>query len=60
MILIPARFYSILAQVDLIAERPAIGALESELGNSEQATAELIREMERSIAEANRFIDSMK
>jgi septal ring factor EnvC (AmiA/AmiB activator) len=38
----------------------AIGALESELGNIEQATAELIREMERSIAEANRFIDSMK
>lgn len=27
MILIPARFYSILAQVDLIAERPAICAL---------------------------------
>lgn len=37
-----------------------VGALESELGNIEQATAELIREMERSIAEANRFIDSMK
>jgi len=28
MILIPVRFYSILAQVDLIAKRPAIGALE--------------------------------
>jgi hypothetical protein len=38
----------------------AIGALENELGSIEQATAELIREMERSIAQANRFIDSMK
>lgn len=38
----------------------AIGALESELAAIEQATVELIREMEDSIAEAGRFIDSMK
>lgn len=38
----------------------AIGALENELAAIEQATVELIREMEDSIAEAGKFIDSMK
>lgn len=37
----------------------AIGALETELGTIEQATADLIAEMERSIAEASRFIEAM-
>lgn len=37
----------------------AIGALENELAGIEQATATLVREMERAIAEANRFIASM-
>ncbi len=37
----------------------AIGALETELDNIEDATQSLIDEMERSIAEAGRFIDSM-
>ena len=37
----------------------AIGSLETELDSIEAATAELIREMERSIAEASRFIKSM-
>lgn len=36
----------------------AIGSLEAELSNIEDATAELIVEMERSIAEASQFIDS--
>jgi hypothetical protein len=36
----------------------AIGALEDELAGLEQATATLIEEMERAIAEANRFIES--
>jgi len=38
----------------------AIGSLQNELTNIELATTELIREMEQSIDEANRFIDSMK
>ncbi len=38
----------------------AIGALKGELTNIEKATAELIVEMQRSIDEASRFIDSMK
>lgn len=38
----------------------AIGALKGELANIEKATAELIKEMERSIDEAGRFIDSMQ
>lgn len=38
----------------------AIGALENELAGIEQATATLIAEMERAIAEANRFIDDMQ
>lgn len=38
----------------------AIGALQNELTNIELATTELIREMEQSIKEANRFIDNMK
>jgi septal ring factor EnvC (AmiA/AmiB activator) len=38
----------------------AIGSLQNELTNIEQATNELIREMEQSINEANRFIDNMK
>lgn len=38
----------------------AIGSLETELGTIEAATADLIREMERSIAEAGRFIESMR
>lgn len=38
----------------------AIGSLESELATIEQATADLIREMESSIAEAGLFIESMK
>ncbi|MBN1237655.1 MAG: DUF2959 domain-containing protein [Gammaproteobacteria bacterium] len=37
----------------------AIGALENELGSIERATADLIAEMERAIAEASAFIDSM-
>ena len=37
----------------------AIGSLESELGTIEAATRSAIEEMERSIAEANRFIVSM-
>lgn len=37
----------------------AIGALESELAGLEQATATLIEEMERAIAEANAFIADM-
>jgi hypothetical protein len=37
----------------------AIGALESELQAIEQATSALIEEMERAIAEASAFIDSM-
>lgn len=37
----------------------AIGSLETELGTIEAATEELIRDMERSIAEAGRFIESM-
>lgn len=37
----------------------AIGALEDELVSLEQATATLVEEMERAIAEASRFIDSM-
>lgn len=37
----------------------AIGALEDELVSLEQATATLVEEMERAIAEAGRFIDSM-
>lgn len=37
----------------------AIGALEDELLSLEQATATLVKEMERAIAEASRFIDSM-
>ena len=37
----------------------AIGSLETELANIERATANLIREMERSIEEASRFIDAL-
>lgn len=37
----------------------AIGALENELASLEQATATLVAEMERAIAEANAFIDNM-
>lgn len=37
----------------------AIGALENELDNIERATTALIEEMERSIAEASRFIEEM-
>lgn len=37
----------------------AIGALENELDSIERATADLIGEMERAIAEASAFIDSM-
>ena len=37
----------------------AIGSLESELADIERATAKLIEEMERSIAEASRFIDAL-
>jgi hypothetical protein len=37
----------------------AIGSLESELADIERATANLIEEMERSIAEASRFIDAL-
>jgi len=37
----------------------AIGALETELDTIERATSELIAEMERSIAEASRFIEAM-
>lgn len=38
----------------------AIGALKGELASIEKATSELVTEMERSIDEADRFIDSMK
>jgi hypothetical protein len=37
----------------------AIGSLEAELGDIERATAKLIEEMERSIAEASRFIEGL-
>jgi hypothetical protein len=37
----------------------AIGSLETELRDIERATANLIAEMERSIAEASRFIDAL-
>lgn len=37
----------------------AIGALENELAGLEQATATLVAEMERAIAEANAFIENM-
>lgn len=37
----------------------AIGALENELLSLEQATATLVEEMERAIAEASRFIEGM-
>ena len=37
----------------------AIGSLESELADIERATANLIEEMERSIAEASRFIGAL-
>lgn len=37
----------------------AIGALEDELASLEDATATLVEEMERAIAEASRFIESM-
>jgi hypothetical protein len=37
----------------------AIGSLETELADLERATASLIREMERSIEEASRFIDAL-
>ena len=37
----------------------AIGALENELAGLEQATAALVAEMERAIAEANAFIENM-
>lgn len=37
----------------------AIGSLEDELVNIEQATATVIEEMERAIAEADRFIEAM-
>jgi hypothetical protein len=37
----------------------AIGSLRNELGSIEKQTAALVRDMERAIAEANAFIDSM-
>ena len=37
----------------------AIGSLETELADLERATASLIREIERSIEEASRFIDAL-
>ena len=37
----------------------AIGSLEAELADIERATANLIEEMERSIAEASRFIEAL-
>ena len=37
----------------------AIGSLESELADMERATANLIREIERSIEEASRFIEAL-
>jgi hypothetical protein len=37
----------------------AIGSLETELAGIERATANLIQEMERSIAEASRFIEAL-
>lgn len=38
----------------------AIGALKGELASIESATSELVKEMQRSIDEADRFIESMK
>ena len=38
----------------------AISSLKGELASIEKATSELVKEMERSIDEANQFIDSMK
>jgi hypothetical protein len=38
----------------------AIGSLREELASIEKQTSSLVREMERSIAEANAFIDAMK
>jgi hypothetical protein len=37
----------------------AIGSLEAELGDIERATASVVAEMERSIAEATRFIETL-
>jgi hypothetical protein len=37
----------------------AIGSLRNELRDIEKQTAALVRDMERAIAEANAFIDSM-
>jgi hypothetical protein len=37
----------------------AIGSLEAELDDMERATASLVQEMERSIAEASRFIEAL-
>ena len=37
----------------------AIGSLETELADIERATANSIAEMERAIAEANRFIEAL-
>jgi hypothetical protein len=37
----------------------AIGSLEAELGDIERATASVVTEMERSIAEATRFIETL-
>ena len=41
------------------ADCPAIGSLETELADIERATARVIEEMERSIAEASRFIEGL-
>jgi hypothetical protein len=38
----------------------AVGSLRNELSSIEQQTANLMKEMERAIAEANKFIDGMK
>lgn len=38
----------------------AIGSLQGELSTIEKATASLVRDMEKSIAEAGRFMDSMR
>jgi hypothetical protein len=38
----------------------AVGSLRNELTSIEQQTASLMKEMERAIAEANKFIDNMK
>ena len=38
----------------------AIGALRNELDSIERDTANLIKQMQKAIAEANAFIDSMK